>query len=200
MPCLLNHTPNPITLTQHMKTKHIIVGAATLFVVGGLFSFKIITNSWNVNSKDATITFEMPNGRHGGTVTGLSGTFQFNPMSPSKSMINATVQLANLKSDDDKLTSHLMTADFFDAAKHPTISFTSDSVSQNDTAFLAYGKLAMRDSIHNIVVPFKFNQGGKRAMFVGTMDLYAGDYGVGQKSEKKNDRVIVKIAVPVSAE
>ena len=41
LPCLLNHTPNPRTLTQHMKTKHIIVGAATLFVVGGLFSLKL---------------------------------------------------------------------------------------------------------------------------------------------------------------
>ncbi len=183
-----------------MKTKNIVLITSALFVATGLLSFKVITHAWNVNSKDAVITFNMPNGKHGGTVSGLSGTFQFDPMSPSKSSIKAIVEVNQLKADNVDLTAHLMSADFFDAAKHPTISFTSDSVGKNDTAFLAYGKLAMRDSVHSIVVPFKFNQGGRRAMFSGTIDIFAGDYGIGKKSEKGNDRVVIKIDVPVSEE
>jgi len=32
------------------------------------------------------------------------------------------------------------------------------------------------------------------------MDIFAGDYGIGKKSEKGNDRVVIGIEVPVSEE
>jgi len=183
-----------------MKTKHIIIGATALFIAGGLFSFKIITHKWNVNSKDAVITFDMPNGRHNGTVGGLTSTFEFDPLAPESSVMTATVQVNELKADNPKLTEHLMSADFFDAANHPTMSFTSETVTKTDTGFVATGKLAIRDSVHTVNVPFKFIQDGKKATFKGRLDIFAGDYGVGKKSEKGNDRVVVNIEVPVSEE
>lgn len=183
-----------------MKTKNILVIAGGVLFGTTLLSFHVLNQKWNVNVKEAKITFDMPNGRHNGTVGGLNTTFEFNPMDPSQSSIVATVAVNQLKADNDKLTEHLMTADFFDAANHPEIKFTSDSIRKNDTAYVAYGKLAMRDSIHTIAVPFKFIQEGKKATFKGSMDIFAGDYGIGKKSEKGNDRVVIGIEVPVSEE
>jgi polyisoprenoid-binding protein YceI len=183
-----------------MKTKQIIIGTITLFVAAGLLSFKVITHAWKVNAKDAKITFDLPNGKHNGTVGGLTSTFEFDPSAPEKAVIKATVQLSELKADDEKLTAHLLSADFFDAANHPTIEFTAESVAKTDSGFVATGKLHMRDSTHLVAVPFRFIQDGKKATFKGTMTIFAGDYGIGKKSEKGNDLVMINIEVPVSEE
>jgi polyisoprenoid-binding protein YceI len=183
-----------------MKTKQILIGTITLFVAVGLLSFKVINHTWNVNAKDAKITFDMPNGKHNGTVGGLTSTFEFDPAAPDKAVIKATIQVSELKTDNDKLTEHLKSADFFDMANHPTIEFTAESVAKTDSGFVATGKLHMRDSTHLVAVPFKFIQDGKKATFKGSMNIFAGDYGIGKKSEKGNDLVMINIEVPVSEE
>lgn len=184
-----------------MKTKHIILGALTLVLAAGLYSFKVITNAWNVNAKDAKVHFDMPNGKHNGTFTGLVSTFVFDPMDPSSAVIKATIDVNTVVTDGGAdLDEHLKTADFFDAANHPTIEFIGESVAKTDSGFVATGKLHMRDSIHTTSVPFKFVQDGKKATFIGRMELYAGDYGIMKKSDKKNDLVVIDIEVPVTQE
>lgn len=184
-----------------MKTKSLIIAGVAVALTGMLLSFKVIHNSWNVAAKDAKITWNMPNGKHNGTFEGLVGTFEFDPMDPSKAVIKATVDVNTVKSDaGEKLDGHLKSADFFDAEKHPLIEFTAESVAKTDTGYIATGKLHLRDSIKTISVPFKFIQDGKKATFKGHMDIFAGDYGVGKKSDKGNDRVVIDIEVPVSEE
>lgn len=183
-----------------MKRNIFIAGLAVVFA-GALISFKVISNSWNVATKEAKITWNMPNGKHNGTFEGLVATFQFDPMNPANSVLKASVDVNTVKSDaGEKLDGHLKTADFFDAANHPTIEFTAESITKTDTGYVANGKLHMRDSIKTIAVPFKFIQDGKKAMFKGQMSIYAGDYGIMKKSEKKNDLVVIDIEVPVSEE
>ncbi|MEO5645168.1 MAG: YceI family protein [Bacteroidia bacterium] len=94
----------------------------------------------------------------------------------------------------------MQTADFFDAEQHPAITFTAEKITKNDSGFVATGKLAMRDSVHTINVPFKFINGEKTSSVVGTMDIFAGDYGIGKKSAAGNDRVLVTIEVPLTKE
>src|SRR3989338_3518650 len=121
-----------------MKTKNIIIGAIALIIAGGLYSFKIVSSAWNVNVKDAKIAFDMPNGKHSGTFGGLNTTFEFDPMDLSKSVLKATVDVTTVLTDGcPKLDEHLKSADFFDAANHPVISFAADSVMKTDTGFVA---------------------------------------------------------------
>jgi polyisoprenoid-binding protein YceI len=42
--------------------------------------------------------------------------------------VQVSVQIAGMKADQDKLTAHLQSPDFFDAARFPTASFQSSSV------------------------------------------------------------------------
>lgn len=184
-----------------MKAKHIVLAAAALILAGGLYSFKKLSEGWAIDVKDAKVSFDMPNGKHSGTFEGLTSTFVFDPTDLSKSVIKASVEVNTVKTDGgEKLDEHLKSADFFDAANHPTISFTADSVVKNDSGFVAMGKLAMRDSIKPISVPFKFIQDGNKATFKGSMDIFAGDFGIGKKSEKGSDRCVISIEVPVSTQ
>lgn len=184
-----------------MKAKHILLGTVTLVLAAGLYSFKKLSEGWAINVKDAKVSFDMPNGKHNGTFEGLTSTFVFDPTDLSKSVIKASVDVNTIKTDaGDDLNNHLKSADFFDAANHPTITFTADSVIKSDSGFVAMGKLAMRDSIKPVSVPFKFIQDGKKATFKGSMDIFAGDFGIGKKSEKGNDRCVISIEVPVSQE
>jgi polyisoprenoid-binding protein YceI len=184
-----------------MKTKNTLILTGAVLFASGLLSFKMLNHTWNIATKEAKVSWNMPNGKHHGTFEGLVGTVQFDPMDPGKAVIKASVDVNTVKSDaGDKLDGHLKTADFFDAANHPTIEFTAESVAKNDTGYVATGKLHLRDSIKTVSVPFKFIQDGKKATFKGRMEIYAGDYGVMKKSEKKNDLVVIDIEVPVSEE
>ncbi len=184
-----------------MKTKNILIAALGVAFAGILISAKIVANKWNVASKEATIKWDMPNGKHHGTFEGLVGTFEFNPLDPTAAVLKATVDVNTIKSDaGDKLDGHLKTADFFDAANHPTIEFSAETITKNDTGYVATGKLHLRDSIKTVSVPFKFIQDGKKATFKGRMEIWASDYGIMKKSEKKNDLVVIEIEVPVSEE
>lgn len=184
-----------------MKTKNILIAALGIAFAGMLFAFKIVNHSWNVASKEATIKWDMPNGKHHGTFEGLVATFQFDPTNPAGAVLKASVDVNTVKSDaGDKLDGHLKTADFFDAANHPTIEFTAETITKTDSGYVANGKLHLRDSIKSVSVPFKFVQDGKKATFKGQMNILASDFGIMKKSEKENDKVIIDIEVPVSEE
>lgn len=173
------------------------IGAISLLTFS---AFKLLKSDWKVKSEDAKITFTMPNGKHGGTVSGLNASFDFDPAHPELAAITATVEVKNLQADNPKLTEHLMTADFFDADHHPTITFKAEHVEKNDTGFVATGPLTMRDSVHTVSIPFTFKQTDNAALINGKLDIFSGDYGVGKKSAAGNDRVVISIEVPVSKE
>ncbi|MDQ3109563.1 MAG: YceI family protein, partial [Bacteroidota bacterium] len=194
----LNNFNKTKTRIMKISNKVILLSAGVLLV--GLFSFKVIHAAWKVNHKDAKITWTMPNGKHDGTISGLDATVVFDPAELEKGIIKATVEVKSIDAKNPKLNGHLQTADFFDAEKHPVISFTSEKITKTDSGFVATGKLAMRDSVHTIDVPFTFVSGEKESTIKGTMDIFAGDYGVGKKSEKGNDRVLITIEVPMSKE
>jgi polyisoprenoid-binding protein YceI len=67
-------------------------------------------------------------GSHDGGFNGFTGTVQFNPAAPESSTVSVTIDMTTIFSDDERLTGHLMSEDFFDVENIPTASFTSTSV------------------------------------------------------------------------
>jgi polyisoprenoid-binding protein YceI len=182
-----------------MKTTTRIVLLSAGILLAGLFSFKMLTADWNVNKTAAIITWDMPNGKHHGTISELDATITFDPAEAEKGVIKATVKAKSIDAGNLKLNDHLQTSDFFDAANHPDITFIGESIDKNDSGFVATGKLTIRDSTHTVKVPFKFIKGEKESSTIkGTMDIFAGDYGLMKKSADGNDRVVISIEVPMT--
>ncbi len=183
-----------------MKIQNKLVVLAAGILIAGTFSFKLLSDAWKVNQKDAKITWVMPNGKHEGTIGGLDATIKFDPADLANGLITATVEVKSLEAGNPKLNGHLQTADFFDEEHHHTISFTTEKITKSETGFIATGKLAIRDSVHTISVPFQFINGEKESTIKGTMDILASDYGLMKKSEKNADKVVITIEVPMTKE
>jgi polyisoprenoid-binding protein YceI len=58
-----------------------------------------------------------------------TGELNWNPSAPEQSTITATIDASSADSGVDAFDEHLESADFFDAANHPEISFKSTSIS-----------------------------------------------------------------------
>src|SRR5262245_54007173 len=63
-----------------------------------------------------------------GQFHGVSGALKLNRADLSKSSVEATIDVASVDTNAGQRDDHLRSADFFDAAHHPTMTFVSRSI------------------------------------------------------------------------
>jgi polyisoprenoid-binding protein YceI len=85
---------------------------------------------WTVDKVHSEVSFQV---RHfvskvRGRFTDFSGTITVFPDKPEQSTAEFTIKTASVDTDNTKRDDHLRSADFFDAEKHPEISFKSSKV------------------------------------------------------------------------
>jgi polyisoprenoid-binding protein YceI len=82
-----------------------------------------------INSQNSKIEFmaSQVTGTHSGEFQDFSGVIDYVGQ-PEKSRVTVTINTASIKADADKLTEHLKTPDFFDVAKFPQATFSSNEI------------------------------------------------------------------------
>ena len=85
-------------------------------------------------SEDSTIGFvgSKVTGSHEGGFKSFDGSVSLVGGTPEGSSVEVTIDTTSLWSDDERLTGHLKSDDFFDVENHPTASFTSTGIATND--------------------------------------------------------------------
>ncbi len=66
--------------------------------------------------------------RQQGRFTDVSGAIEFSPEAPEDASVNVTIRASSIQTGVDTLDRHLRSADFFDVANHPVITFKSSAV------------------------------------------------------------------------
>jgi polyisoprenoid-binding protein YceI len=175
--------------------KKIFFATTTLIIIVSS-AFKV-SSLWNVSNEAVTINFELPDQGTKGTVSGLKASIDFDAKDPSPSKITASIDINTLNTGNEQKDKHLLSADFFNAEKFPSISFTSTSVKATSDGFLAVGNLTIKDSTKNVEIPFTFSEDAAGGTFKGTMTILTGDFGVTKKSAAGKDKVVIQVTVPV---
>jgi len=94
-------------------------------------------------------------GKHAGSFPTFSGQVLMGP-SEEASAVTVSIDMASVVSDSEKLTGHLRSADFFDAATFKTTTFTSTSVKKGGDGGATHtvsGNLALHGVTKKITFP-----------------------------------------------
>jgi polyisoprenoid-binding protein YceI len=125
-----------------------------------------------------------------GTINDFSGNLSWDKANPAAGSVSLTAQVASIDSNNKKRDDHLRAADIFDAANHPTITFTGTGFTpvagQTDT-FTVAGQLTIRGTTRPVTVTFrKVGEGPQPMMnnkaavgFEGEFTINRRDFGVG---------------------
>jgi polyisoprenoid-binding protein YceI len=111
--------------------KRLLVSISTIVALS-LPAFAFAT-TWNIDPDHSNVGFKV---RHlmvsnvKGSFEKLSGVVDVNDKDITKSKVSVTIDTASINSNVQKRDDHLRSADFFDVAKFPTMTFVSKKVAK----------------------------------------------------------------------
>lgn len=115
--------------------------------------------TWNIDPAHCSVNFTV---RHiyvkiPGRFATFTGTIRFDPENLAGSSIAVAVQIASVDTFVDKRDEDLRSPNFFDAARYPSMTFTSrEIVSMGGDAYVANGTLTIKDVSRDIALPFTY--------------------------------------------
>ena len=109
------------------------------------------------------------------------------PNKPSTVKVKASIDVASINTQNLKRDDHLKSPDFFDAEKHPAITFESTNVRGKGNQLTVKGKLTMHGKTKAVTIPFKVANGKNGAgvdtrTYKGKLTIDRNDFGVGTDS------------------
>lgn len=114
-----------------------------------------------------------------GSFTNFKGVANFNANEISKSSFSLNLAVSGIDTKNEKRDEHLQAKEYFDAASHPNISFTSSSVAAAVTGINITGKLKMKGVTKEITIPFTYESAEGGYLLVGDFKIDRFDFGVG---------------------
>lgn len=166
-----------------MKFRTLAV-AAFILTASALFA----ADTFVVDKAHSEATFQV---RHmmskvSGKFDDFSGKVNVDRAKPSASSVEFTIKSASVNTGTPDRDKHLQTADFFDAARCPELSFKSTSIAatKKKDVYDVTGDLTMRCVTKHITIPVEFGGFGKdpwgneRAGFSLTTVVNRKDYGI----------------------
>ena len=138
--------------------------------------------------------------------TDIQGTINVDNEKPANSSVNVTIPLSSLNTNVKALDEHLKTADFFDAAKYPNITFKSTKVQAlGKNKYKITGNLTVKDVTKPVILDAVLNKQGVHPMtkaesigFNATTSFDRSAFGVGAYVPNVGDKITVNITTEAS--
>lgn len=160
------------------------------------------TSTWQIDPQHTAAQFSV---RHlaistvRGQFSNVKGTVQFDDADVTKSMVDVTIDVNSVDTREPKRDAHLKSADFFDAAKYPVMTFKSKKVEKvSDGKLKVTGDLTIRGTTKEVVLdvdgptaPVKDPWGMQRTALTATTKVNRQDYGVKWNATMDNGGVVV---------
>jgi polyisoprenoid-binding protein YceI len=92
-----------------------------------------------------------------GRFADFAGTIQLDEAAPERSSVSLTIQAASIDTNQSQRDEHLRSADFFETETHPTLTFTSASVTRTSAdTFAVAGDLTIRGVTKPVTVTVSY--------------------------------------------
>ncbi|MEM7602083.1 MAG: YceI family protein [Verrucomicrobiota bacterium] len=139
-------------------------------------------------------------GSHEGGFKKFSGTFQIAGDEPGQGPHHIEIDTTSVWSDNEKLTEHLKSPDFFDVEKFPTSKFTLDSVesAEGDDMYQLSGELDLHGVKKTIAFPAKITKGDGKVHLDAEFSINRRDFDInydGKANDLIRDGVVIKLAM-----
>jgi polyisoprenoid-binding protein YceI len=167
--------------------------------------------AWKLDKAHSNVTFAV---RHMliSEVTGKFKDFDIAVTSSddnfSDGVIEASIKVASITTENERRDNHLRSDDFFNAEKFPEIRFKSTSMKKTgENSYKIYGILTIRDTTKQVVFDATHNgtlttKQGKRMGWTATLSLNRFDYGLKWNRTIETGALVAgdKINITINAE
>jgi polyisoprenoid-binding protein YceI len=170
------------------------VSVLALATTGPADTFKITNGASKIE-----FTGTKKDGKHNGGFKKFTGTIDLTGTDFAKAKVKVEIQAASLFTDNDMLTAHLKSPDFFDVRTHPTAGFTSSTIRavSGDMAanYLMTGELKLHGVTKTVSIPVRAEVSDSGVTLNGTFSIQRKDFGMTYGEGKVDNAVTVRVSV-----
>jgi polyisoprenoid-binding protein YceI len=149
-------------------------------------------------SEDSTLRFvgSKVTGKHDGGFEGFEGAIVLVDGDPTASRVEVQIDTTSLWADNDRLTGHLKSADFFDVENFPTARFESTSITAAPNGYEVTGNLELHGVTKQITFPATIDVQGDRVTVSAEFFIKRYDFGIeypGKPDDLIRDEVVIRL-------
>jgi polyisoprenoid-binding protein YceI len=195
-----------------MIRRSFVLACASVVVLGSSLSFAE-GNNWQIDTAHTSAQFAVKH-MMVSTVRGqfnkTTGTATWDGKDFSTASVDITIDVSSINTREPRRDDHLRSADFFDVAKYPAITFKSTKVQQVSAGKVKMtGDLTMRGVTKQVVLdvegpsaPLKEQNGGTRVGASATTTISRKDFGLTWNRAIETGGVVVgdDIAITIDVE
>ncbi len=167
-----------------------------------------VAGTWTIDPVHSEVGFSV---RHMmvSKVRGKFGTFTGEIVTadnPLDSFATAAIDLSSIDTGNTQRDEHLRSADFFDIATTPTMTYRSTGIRQDGDDYVVDGELTIRGITRQVPLKLELNgfgpdaYGGVRAGFTATGEINRNDFGVSWNAAIEAGGVVVSDKVSLHLE
>jgi polyisoprenoid-binding protein YceI len=111
--------------------------------------------TWNVDTTHSSVSFSV---RHmmfakvRGKFSKFTAALEYDPAAPAAAKVEATIDVGSIDTNEGQRDGHLKSADFFDAANFPSLTFKSTKVEPKGKGLAVTGNLTIRGTTLPVVL------------------------------------------------
>jgi polyisoprenoid-binding protein YceI len=150
-----------------------------------------------LTDKNTTITFvgTKPGGKHDGGFKTVSGTASVNGADLTTLKLTLDIDTTSLYTDNDKLTNHLKSPDFFGVKTNPKAKFVSTKVEKSGGDYMITGDLTMLGKTKAITFPAKLAVANSGLSLSSTFTIDRTQWGMTYGAGKVDNAVKLTVVV-----
>jgi polyisoprenoid-binding protein YceI len=167
-----------------------------------------LAGTWQIDAVHSDVSFtvrHMMVSKVRGGFTDFEGTI-VTAAEPTQSSVTATIKLDSINTNNEQRDGHIKSADFFDTAQYPTMTYTSTGVTPVGDGWQVAGELSLHGVTKAVPLSLELNgfgpdpYGGTRAGFSAKAEISRGDFGIDISMPLDGGGVVIGDKISISLE